>query len=323
MYPDDAHDWALVLAAGDGSRLHSLTTPAGGLPVPKQFCSLDGGASLLQEALHRAESITSAARVCTVVAAGHRHWWESPLRLLPRDNVVVQPMNRGTAVGILLPLLQLARRDPRARVALLPSDHYVRDESVLARSLRSALADAAQYSEDVLLLGMRPEGPDPELGYVLPGPADGTGIAPVASFIEKPGPVEAGSLIARGAVWNSFIIVARLEALLAMFERQFPEVVSALGLALGREQRGDQAAVRDLYAALPSIDFSRHLLQGQERFLRLVSVPACGWSDLGTPRRVAEALQRGARRAPRAPGMHAPISSLDLAAQHSRLQLAG
>src|SRR5262245_3901959 len=38
----DTHDWAIVLAAGEGTRLRSLTTMADGVPVPKQFCSLDG-----------------------------------------------------------------------------------------------------------------------------------------------------------------------------------------------------------------------------------------------------------------------------------------
>ena len=48
--------WALVLAAGEGSRLRALTT-TNGVAVPKQFCSLQGGPSLLQEALHRAEAV--------------------------------------------------------------------------------------------------------------------------------------------------------------------------------------------------------------------------------------------------------------------------
>ena len=43
--------WALILAGGEGTRLSSLTTTPGGLSVPKQFCSLQGGASLLEETL--------------------------------------------------------------------------------------------------------------------------------------------------------------------------------------------------------------------------------------------------------------------------------
>lgn len=99
--------WALVLAAGEGSRLRSLTTTATGQAVPKQFCSLQGGPSLMQEALQRAASIAPIQRTCSIVAAQHRRWWEAPLYHLPEENVIVQPENRGTAHGILLPLLHI------------------------------------------------------------------------------------------------------------------------------------------------------------------------------------------------------------------------
>src|SRR5690242_16689165 len=93
--------WAIVLAGGDGTRLRSLTMDEVGQSVPKQYCSLRGGPSLLNEALRRAEMITSLARVCTVVAQQHRRWWAQSLAGLPRDNVIAQPQNRGTANGML------------------------------------------------------------------------------------------------------------------------------------------------------------------------------------------------------------------------------
>jgi mannose-1-phosphate guanylyltransferase len=317
----DAHNWALVLAAGEGTRLRSLTTLADGVPVPKQFCSLDSGPSLLQEAFHRAESVAHYSRVTTVVAAAHRQWWAEPLQMRASANVVVQPQNRGTAVGILLPLLHLARRDPRARVVLLPSDQFVEDERTLARALRGAMIEAATYSDDVMLLGIRPDVADPELGYIVPSRRDGVGLAAVAQFVEKPTRAEADALIARNALWNSFIVVARIESLLALYERRFPEVLTALDLAIEQERAGNLRAVTELYERLPSIDFSRHVLQGQERHLRAVTVPPCGWSDLGTPHRVAAALRQ--RPSARFLGQRVPSAILDLAAQHSRLQLAG
>jgi mannose-1-phosphate guanylyltransferase len=276
----DSHDWAIVLAVGHGSRLRSLASTAGGVPVPKQFCLLRGGVSRLQESLRRAESLTARERVCTVVAREHRASWSEPLGVLPAENILVQPRHRGTAIDVLLPLLRLARRDPRARVTLLPADHFVRNEAVLLRSLRAALTDVAGFSDEVLLLGIRPEDPDPGLGYIVPAAGDGTGLAPVARLVEKPGLIEASQLVARGAAWNSFIVVARLESLLGLYERRFPEVVTAFDLALEREALGEQDAVDDLYDALPDIDFARHLLPGQERHLRMLAVPACGWSEI-------------------------------------------
>ncbi len=54
------HSWVLVLAAGEGRRLQGLTTTASGTVVPKQYCSLLGGPSLLEEAYRTAELLFPA-----------------------------------------------------------------------------------------------------------------------------------------------------------------------------------------------------------------------------------------------------------------------
>jgi mannose-1-phosphate guanylyltransferase len=101
--------WGLVLAAGDGTRLATLTTDANGRSVPKQFCSLNGGRSLLEDAMHRARHIVPRDRLCAIVAADHRRYWQRTLWTLPSSNVIVQPRNRGTAHGILLAVLSAGR----------------------------------------------------------------------------------------------------------------------------------------------------------------------------------------------------------------------
>ena len=119
--------WAVVLAAGDGTRLAHLTRDARGNAVPKQFCSLNGGASLLQEAMHRARRLVPRERLCVIVAEQHRRWWRPTLWSLPASNVVVQPRNCGTANGILLAMLSILERDPLARIVFLPADHLYGD----------------------------------------------------------------------------------------------------------------------------------------------------------------------------------------------------
>ena len=100
---DSPHVWALVLAAGDGSRLRALTTKPCGTAVPKQFCSLHGGRSLVEDAVGRATGLVPSERICAIVAEQHRQWWSEMhfLDRLPTGNVIVQPRNRGTAIGIL------------------------------------------------------------------------------------------------------------------------------------------------------------------------------------------------------------------------------
>jgi mannose-1-phosphate guanylyltransferase len=201
-----ANVWALVLAAGEGSRLRGLTTTPGGLSVPKQFCSLQGGASLLEETLQRAESVAQRRHMVTVVAAQHRRWWEAPLWFAEPENVIVQPENKGTAPGLLLPLLHIVRREPSATVVVLPSDHFVREEAVLARGLRQAARLARVDPQHVYLLGLVPDEIDPELGYILPDERAAMAATAVRQFIEKPSVGVARDLVQDGALWNVFIL---------------------------------------------------------------------------------------------------------------------
>lgn len=321
--PDAAHDWALVLAAGEGSRLQRLTTTASGVAVPKQFCSLSGGTSLLHDTLRRAQVIAPPQRTCVVVSADHRCWWQSLGRSIPSSNIVVQPRNRGTAIGILLPLLQILQRDPDATLGVLPSDHFVRNEPLLADAMRQAMR-RARSSSALILLGLTPEEPDPELGYIVPGSQADPGMREVEEFVEKPDAALAGDIVRRGGLWNSFIFAVRGRSLLDRFQQRMPEVVMEMSAVLraGCDPLQHHAQLADLYERLPTVDFSRDIVQRHPHDLRVVSVSACGWSDLGTPRRVADVLKKERPAAPTAPLAGYSCGILDLAAQHLRLHVA-
>src|ERR1700691_819923 len=100
--PSEHSTWAVVLAAGEGLRLASFTRDISGASVPKQFCSLRGGVTLLEETISRAEGFVEAKRVVAVVADRHRRWWHGTgVAMPPPGRTIVQPRNRGTANGIL------------------------------------------------------------------------------------------------------------------------------------------------------------------------------------------------------------------------------
>lgn len=324
--------WAIVLAAGEGTRLSTLTTDSNGRSIPKQFCSLDGGHSLLDEAMQRARRVVPREQLCVIVAEQHRRYWQRALWALPAGNVIVQPQNRGTANGILLATLKILERDPLARIVFLPADHYVRDERALAGSLREAATSLTRNPDGLALVGIEPEEADPELGYIVPGARLRDGTRAVARFVEKPQLPLARQLFNSGALWNSFIFAANGPALLGMIRSRLPEIVEQMATAVACESRLGirSSALDDLYEDLPSVDFSRAIVQGAENVLRVISAPACGWSDLGTPVRVAETLRRldrerleRARPKQRiATYINAP-AFINLAAQHARLGLAG
>src|SRR5262245_59882632 len=58
MLPSNSNDlWAIVLAAGDGTRLRVLVELLHDRPIPKQFATLTGSSSLLQTTIARIQSL--------------------------------------------------------------------------------------------------------------------------------------------------------------------------------------------------------------------------------------------------------------------------
>lgn len=303
--------WALVLAAGDGNRLAGLSATRDGAHVPKQFCSFCSNRSLLAQTIERARRLVPHERVVVVVAAQHRALWEPELAELPEANVVVQPRNLGTANGVLLGCMAVLRRDPSATLLVLPSDHAFENERGLRVALRRAQMAAVHHPDAVVLLGIEPEEPDTEYGWIVPAEGGAGLTTRVATFVEKPDSTRAADLMAEGALWSSFIMATRLRALLGLYESRQPQLLQAFVDALtGGPEASREARLRRLYEQLPHCDFSRDLLQASTASLRLLRVPALGWSDLGTPERLRRCLERRRRRptpdrvrwtAPRAP----------------------
>ena len=74
-----------------------------------------------------------------------------------------------------------------------------------------------------------------------------------------------------------------------MMARQTAAAIAGASL----RPRGEREIALDVvYRSLPSIDFSRTVLGGSAADLRLLLVPECGWTDLGTPRRVDDCVTR-------------------------------
>jgi mannose-1-phosphate guanylyltransferase len=318
-----SNSWAIVLAGGEGSRLRSLTTDDSGESVPKQFCSLRGGQSLLAETLQRAASVVEPEHICVIVCAQHRRWWEPMLSELTKSNIIVQPSNRGTGNGVLLPLLHILARDPDAHIVLLPSDHYVRDEPALASTLRLAVGALKDNPDEVLLLGMRPDDADPDLGYIVPGRSTGPHISVVDRFVEKPSGSIARHLVDQGALWNALIMATRASALLGLFMTRLPDIVAKMHSAVAEDlhSSANAFATAMIYRDLPEIDFSSQILQGAETRLRLIEANRCGWSDLGTPKRLGETL-RGLPQLGEAPrsSINSVFAPVNLSVQHARLR---
>ena len=113
---------AIVLAGGDGTHLHKVMDFTTWHSVPKQFCTLTGGETLLEQTVHRVARIIPLRKTAIVVNRAHREFYEG-LSGVPASSIVTQPSNRGTVPAILYGLRRLANLGRNTVVAVFPCDH--------------------------------------------------------------------------------------------------------------------------------------------------------------------------------------------------------
>ncbi len=272
--------WVVVLAGGNGERLLPVTTARFGRPVPKQFCRLDGRESMLGITVARARGLTESGRITVAVLEEHREWWERELAGIDAENVIRQAQNRGTGYALQVALLHIQASDPHARVVVLPSDHMVDDEEVLQRTIREALDAVEEDSRYAVLLGARARSADSSFGWIRPGPARAGRVHVVLEFIEKPDSHTSGTYMRGGWFVNTMILTAGLRTLLGIYEQILP----ARWWTFWMDERRPSAGARRLPP--PRVDLSGDLLPLATESLRVLPLPDCGWTDVGTIERL-------------------------------------
>ncbi|MGN6517730.1 MAG: mannose-1-phosphate guanylyltransferase/mannose-6-phosphate isomerase, partial [Rhizomicrobium sp.] len=226
-----------------------------------------------------------AGRPIVICSAQHRFHVQRQMREagLATDGIVLEPAGRNTAPAAAIAALLAARSDPQAIVALLPSDHVIRDAEAFGTALDKAVAGAGLGF--IVTFGIRPAAPETGYGYIEQGEPIGqaAGLYRVARFVEKPNRETAQSYLAEGGYsWNSGMFVFRADVMLSELEKQCPDVLAGARKALDRA-RVEENAVHldeDAFKALPNISVDYAVM---EKTGRAAVVPCdIGWSDIGS-----------------------------------------
>jgi mannose-1-phosphate guanylyltransferase len=296
--------WTIVLAGGDGTRLRRLVRRIHGDERPKQFAAVASRRSLLRETLDRAALLSPCDRTVIVAKADHaRYLVEEERQQGPMPQVLSQPADRGTAAGVLLPVRWVHARDPDGVVAIFPSDHLIVENARFIAHVAEVAALVRANPDWVVLLGARPDRAETEYGWIETGRAlrwtSAGPISAVSRFWEKPRPERARTCLQKGCLWNTFVIVARAARIAEVGRRYVPQLhgrLAALDRFFGTEH--ERWALRQAYALTPPRNFSRDVLEPGQGELMVAHMPAVTWCDLGTPRRVFQAVRQVGLRPP-------------------------
>jgi mannose-1-phosphate guanylyltransferase len=283
--------WAVILAGGDGTRLAELSHRASGDARPKQFCRFFGGKSLLTHTRERIGPLFDRDRTLFALARAHDRYYREELEDTDPSARLVQPANRGTAVAMALSLKRIVERDEDALVAFFPSDHHYANPHAFRENVAAALRVIGQYPDSVLIFGAESRYPEVEYGWIEPGrklvDSDRHPLRRVRRFWEKPTRAQAELLHGNGCLWNTFVILGLAGTFLAMIDANLPHLTSA-PVSISRAHE-----LEPFYEKTASVDFSKAVLMQQPERLIVAPDAVSGWTDLGSPARLATVLSDG------------------------------
>ena len=264
----------VVLCGGTGTRLWPVSREG----MAKQLLPIVGDETLLQMTLRRVQG-AEFSEPMVIGAHGVRFTIRDQVEAVaPNARVVIEPERRDTLAAVLLAATIAAKDYPDALLAVMPSDHLIRDRAAFQAALSTAAASVR--ASGIAIIGVAPTGPSTAYGYIKPGAAATDGTAAVAAFVEKPDATRAEKLIAEGCLWNAGMFCFRAGWLIEAAGLVAPEAVALVGKAV-------DAMKQDLGMFVPGGDFARvkaisfdHGFMEQTRDAR-VAPGNFHWSDVG------------------------------------------
>lgn len=213
---------------------------------------------------------------------------------LPPQNIIGEPVGRGTAAAIGLAALHIRRRSPEAIMAVVTADHIIQKTDVFRRALESAGHVAGEGW--LVTLGIRPDYPETGYGYIERGEFLGMvgefeGFE-VRRFVEKPDLERARTYVADGRYdWNSGMFIWQAGRILDEMSVHLPDlyaglaqIEAAIGTPVYRE------VLAEVFPHLPNVTIDYGIM---EKAGKVAVLPIeIGWNDVGSWSAVYDVLPK-------------------------------
>lgn len=276
-----SNTYCLIMAGGSGTRFW----PRSRSKKPKQYLNIFGDNSLIQETVQRFAQFMPEKNIYIVSAKAQKEVLEEQVSILPKENLIYEPVGKNTLPAIGLAALFINEKDPDGVMVVSPADHLIQNDTLFVQTIQSA-AMIAEKSNGIVTIGITPKYPATGYGYVQTKAEVSLGQTirsySVQKFVEKPNhEVASGYLQQGGFFWNSGIFVFKVSVLLEAVKNFAPALYADLmriRAFIGTNQY--ETALDEIYRQVTSISIDYGILEKAENVF-LVQGDFV-WNDLGS-----------------------------------------
>jgi mannose-1-phosphate guanylyltransferase len=273
---------AVIMAGGKGERFW----PESRVDMPKQFLSLtEDGKSMIQHTVERLEGLVEYENMYVVTNENYKELIQQHVPQIPVENIITEPVAKNTAPCIGLAAVHIAKKNPEAKMMVLPSDHLIKYNEMFLDTLRIAL-EVAEEDNSLVTIGITPSYPETGYGYInfAKGdlPSEMKNIYRVIKFEEKPNLEKAKDYLASGKyLWNSGMFVWKASTILNCIEAFIPELYSGLmEISETIDTEKYEATLKEKFSCFPSESIDYGVM---EKAKNIYTIPGnFGWDDVGS-----------------------------------------
>ena len=276
-----SNNYCLIMAGGAGTRFW----PRSRVKKPKQYLSLFGNQSLIQETVSRFANFIPEESIYIVSAKSQKEVLEEQTANLPKENLIYEPVGKNTLPAIGLAALFIAKKDPDGILIVSPSDHLIQNDELFMQTIGSATM-IADKKDGIVTIGITPKFPATGYGYVKTADEITIGQSiksySVNKFVEKPNlKVATEYLESGGFFWNSGIFVFKVSVFLESVSKYSPRLYADL-LRINEFIDTDdyEEALNRIYNEVESISIDYGILEKAENVF--VVQGDFVWNDLGS-----------------------------------------
>lgn len=272
---------ALIMAGGKGERFWPLSTDE----KPKQFLKLLGEETMIQMTVNRLKDLIPVERIFVVTGERYTKLVKEQLPELPQRNIIVEPMGKNTAPCIALSAFHIEKYYENATIAVLPSDHLIRNEEEFRNVIAAADSFIEKHEDSIITLGMRPDRPETGYGYIkcdkTNSIVNGLKIRNVDMFVEKPNQETAEEYLKDGNfLWNGGMFVWKAKNILRLTEKYLKNTYDVLKEITCSIEEEYEEKLKNTYNLVDSVSIDYAIMEKAEDIYVIPS--EFGWDDVGT-----------------------------------------